>query len=146
MRTKKFTKKELIKLLVKKASGFFYNEEQLEYEKKNNLGNKDQKNIKLNNFEKNNEKRVTVSGNSLIGGVNIEVSNDSNGNELCENDLVLTKKKISTHYIPPDMIAIKILFEIFDKKVDGNDIDKLNDEELLNLKNKLLKELKDEII
>ena len=29
--------------------------------------------------------------------------------------LILLKKKVTTHYIPPDMLAIKILFEIYRK-------------------------------
>ena len=42
------------------------------------------------------------------------------------------------------MIAIKILFEIFDKKVDDSEIENLSDEELIKFKNKLLEELENE--
>ena len=44
------------------------------------------------------------------------------------------------------MIAIKILFEIFENKVDKNEIESLSDNELINLKNQLLEELKNENI
>ena len=42
------------------------------------------------------------------------------------------------------MLAIKILFEIFGEKVSENELEKLSDEELINLKNKLIGEIKNE--
>ncbi|MBQ8425333.1 MAG: hypothetical protein IJX17_04870 [Clostridia bacterium] len=145
MRSKKFTKKELINLLVKKASGFYYTEEQFEYEKKaSNLKNISKTTNDKFNFENNSKNSVIVSGKINILDDTIELSNKQQSYHNTNEDLLLVKKKISTHYIPPDMIAIKILFENFEKKVDGNEIEKLNDEELLNLKNKLLEELKNE--
>ena len=59
-----------------------------------------------------------------------------------DNKLILSKKKITSHYIPPDITAIKILFEIFGKEVDTNSIESLSDQELLDMKDKLLEELK----
>ncbi len=59
-----------------------------------------------------------------------------------EESLVLSKRKVSTHYVPPDMLAIKMLLENDRKKVDS--LSAMTDEELLSLRNKLLNELKQE--
>lgn len=152
MRNKKFTKKDLIKLLVKKASGFYYDEEQTEYEKVQNSSKNSQKIDKKGEkdieIEKNLKKADMVSGKFDIAHDSIILSKE--GNLIKNNDsdsfekLILSKKKVSTHYIPPDMIAIKILFEIFEKKVDANEIENMTDEELFKLKTKLLEELKNE--
>jgi hypothetical protein len=145
MGKKKFSKQNLIDLLVKKANGFYYKEEQLEFEKP-------QKNIKniekpmLNNqnisFFDNYDRGLTQNDKTCDM---IELSNgqDDLSKQISEN-FTLIKKKITTHFIPPDMLAIKILFEIFGKEVGENDIENLTDEELLNLKNKLLTELSNE--
>lgn len=53
--------------------------------------------------------------------------------------LVLVKKKITTHYVPPDMLAIKMLFENNEQKIDT--LSSMTDEELVALKNKLINEL-----
>ena len=42
------------------------------------------------------------------------------------------------------MLAIKILFEIFRKEIDINDIENMSNEELINLKNKLISEISNE--
>lgn len=59
-----------------------------------------------------------------------------------EESLVLSKRKVSTHYVPPDMLAIKMLLENDRKKVDS--LSAMTDEELLSLRSKLLNELKQE--
>lgn len=59
-------------------------------------------------------------------------------NDLCQ-DLVLVKKKVSTHYVPPDMLAIKMLLENNKQKI--NTLSSMTDEELVALKNKLISEL-----
>lgn len=56
--------------------------------------------------------------------------------------LELSKKKITTHYVPPDMLAIKMLLQNDGQAVD--DFSAMSDEELLILKNKLIKEMADE--
>ena len=77
--------------------------------------------------------------------INPEVSNGKPENFKQTNEnLTLVKKKITTHYIPPDMLAIKILFEIFRKEIDINDIENMSNEELINLKNKLISEISNE--
>lgn len=53
--------------------------------------------------------------------------------------MVLVKKKIATHYVPPDMLAIKMLMENDKEKVDS--LSNMTDEELVALKNKLIKEI-----
>ena len=72
------------------------------------------------------------------------VSNDcvKQGEENVNEDikpLTLVKKKVTTHFVPPDMLAIKMLLEI-DKEV-GEDLSLLSSEELLTLANKLKNEL-----
>ena len=56
----------------------------------------------------------------------------------------MVKKKITKHYIPPDMLAIKILFETIKEKVNDDDLNNISDEELIKLKNKLTEELLNE--
>ncbi len=56
-----------------------------------------------------------------------------------KEELKLCKKKISTHYVPPDMLAIKMLLE--DTKENINSLSNMTDEELVSLKNKLILEL-----
>ena len=72
------------------------------------------------------------------------MENDDNVDEN-QQTLVLLKKKVTTHYIPPDMLAIKMLVENFGEEIKNNkkseSIDKLSDEELIELKNKLEKEI-----
>ena len=145
MSKSKFNENDLIKILIKKASGFFYNEELLEYEKTQKLAD---------NSKKDNQKCENISFFDKIDRVNtdiykssdiIEVSNGKPENFKQTNEnLTLVKKKITTHYIPPDMLAIKILFEIFRKEIDINDIENMSNEELINLKNKLISEISNE--
>ena len=136
-----FNREDLINLLIKKASGFYYSEEQYEYEKtqkKDILNAKQYENL---SFFENNDR-----GNNHTKKSNdtIKLSNEITESEEKRN-LILTKKKISTHYVSPDIHAIKILFEIFEKKVGEDNLENLTDEELLDLKNKILKELSNEI-
>ena len=145
MSKSKFNENDLIKILIKKASGFFYNEELLEYEKTQKLAD---------NSKKDNQKYENISFFDKIdrGNTNIYKSSDiievSNGKpenfKQTNENLTLVKKKITTHYIPPDMLAIKILFEIFRKEIDINDIENMSNEELINLKNKLISEISNE--
>ena len=147
MRNKKFTKNELINLLVKKATGFYYDEEQLEYEINSKNSKKiETKSDEVKKLEKSFENDVRVNGKSDKTGDMMNVSSEIIDSNIAGDKLNLTKKKVSTHFVPPDMIAIKILFEIFDKKVDNNEIENISDEELMKLKTKLLEELKNDDI
>ena len=139
MKKKKFSKNDLIEILIKKASGFYYSEEVYEY-------------VKTQNKSKNNEKQLSFYENNEI--FNFSDRDCSNGDSSYDNmklnernestkNLTLAKKKVTTHFIPPDMLAIKALLEIFEEKIDKG-FDKMSDKELLELKNKLLGELKNE--
>ena len=131
--------KQLVDILLKKANGFYYYEEQEEYEKTQNKS-KNYNNSAINlsffdNFDTGNEKQNPTNDT-------IKTSNGTQENE--PQKLTLVKKKITKHYIPPDMLAIKILFEINKEKVNDNDLNSLTDDELLKLKDKLLGELLNE--
>lgn len=52
--------------------------------------------------------------------------------------LELVKKKITTHYVPPDMLAIKMLLQDTEGQIAN--FSTMTDEELIELKNKLIKE------
>ena len=131
--------KQLVDILLKKANGFYYYEEQEEYEKTQNKS-KNYNNSAINlsffdNFDTGNKKQNPTNDT-------IKTSNGTQENE--SQTLTLVKKKITKHYIPPDMLAIKILFEINKEKVNDNDLNSLTDDELLKLKDKLLGELLNE--
>lgn len=55
-----------------------------------------------------------------------------------DNDLVLTKRKVSVKYFPPDLQALQLLHE-YDGVLD--DYSKLTDEQLEQEKQKLLEQL-----
>jgi len=193
MKEKEIKKEEIIKLLLKKANGFYYTEEQFEFERKENKKiNTNQmnlfdllseqknakykiktskntqnpliftKNMQENNndtlncinldknliLQKNNKKVirkkvVTGDGKNETMGDIMELSNKCS-NYCGDDNLVLVKKKVSNHYVPPDITAIKILFEIFDEKVNEGDIESMTDDELIKLKKQLLEEIENE--
>lgn len=146
--TDKFCMQDLKRLLIKKAQGFYFSEEQTEFESsssktkpanKNSLQNlgseiltcekkdiqctKKQKDLQPQADEKNQELKNTCKEQNFLGGLN----EDSPA-------LVVVKKKVSTHFVPPDSLAIKMLFEIFGKEIAGedaqSDIEKLSNDEL----------------
>ncbi len=140
-----FEKKDLIEILIKKASGFYYDEVVNEFEKTQNKPNNSEKYINYDDLYKNLNSCVTDS--TINNNSNVIIKTSDEKPELSKQDLynlTLSKKKVTTHYIPPDMLAIKILFEIFGEKVSENELEKLSDEELINLKNKLIGEIKNE--
>ena len=128
----------LIKILLKKAEGYYYTEEQEDYEKAQNKSF-DSK-ITYNNisfFDKND----TLEHNTTSLNDNIKSQNEDNKKRQSIQNLVMVKKKITKHYIPPDMLAIKILFETIKETVKDDDMNNISDEELLKLKDKLIGEL-----
>ena len=128
--------KFLIETLLKKAEGFYYTEEQEDYEKtqnKSTLQSIQYKNISI--FDK----IDTPKPNNNITNDTIKSLNEKE-QQNTEN-LIMVKKKITKHYIPPDMLAIKILFETIKEKVNNDDLNNISDNELLKLKEKLLGEL-----
>ena len=129
MSKNKFTYKDVIDLLIKKASGFYYSEEQYEYEKTQ----------KKSNIVKNQSNFTQI--NSQITFFNEDKSEEELNQE--NKNLTLSKKKVTTHYVSPDMLAIKILLEIYGEKMN-DDISHLSNNELIELKNKLIKDLQNE--
>ena len=138
---KNFSQQDLIDLLIKKASGFYYTEEQFEYEKTQNKSKSNEININNLSFFDNFD---TGKNQNKTSNDTIKTSNEIKNSQESSN-LTLIKKKIATHYISPDINAIKILFEIFKNKVGESDVENLSDEELIKLKNNLFKELFDDI-
>ena len=122
----KFLNKENLKkiknILIKKSEGYFFSEEVLEY----------QNNTKPIENEK--VKQITIFNDD---------ENENKPNE--ENkDLTLIKKKVTTHYVPPDLLAIKMLIEIFGKEVtdkDDDNLTSLSDNELMTLKREVIQKL-----
>ena len=55
------------------------------------------------------------------------------------NQMILVKRKVTTHQMPPDMAALKLL-----SGEEQYSLESLTDEELLSLKQKFLEELKEE--
>lgn len=162
---KSFDKLKLMDALVKRAEGFFYTEEVSEFsiveqkdkdknnseeilENKSNFIEIENDNI-LENI--NNKKSLKNSGSKIKEQENTELylgqnvgSGTSNCGVINENskNLMLVKKKVTTHYIPPDLSAIKILLEDFGQEIKGNDmLDDMSDDELLKLRNEIVKEL-----
>lgn len=103
------------KILVKKAEGYFYDEESLEYVQKPQK--EEDKQLSFDDFT--NKKTSQISNN-----------------ELC-----LVKKKVTSHYIPPDMIAIKILLENFGENMSSSNLENMSEEELIDYKNKLIESI-----
>lgn len=102
------------KILVKKAEGYFYDEESLEFVQK---PQKEDNQLSFDDFT---SKKKTQTSNS----------------ELC-----LVKKKVTSHYIPPDMIAIKILLENFGENMSSSNLENMSEEELIDYKNKLIENI-----
>ena len=123
--------KKIKEVLIKKAEGFFYDEETLEYVNNEDISIKQSK-----------EKEI-VTKISKIERENKSEDNKSIQSVQEKEKLILVKKKTTSHYIPPDMLAIKILLEIYGEKIN-DDISNLSNNELIALKNKLIKELQNE--
>ena len=105
-------------VLIKKAEGFFYNEEILEY-----------------TTEDGKIKKVITTEDAENKTNKMESKTRCEREQNKENKLTLSKKKVTTHYIPPDLLAVKMLVEIYGKKIDsGNELEKLEYQELINLK------------
>ena len=131
----------LIKILLKKAEGYFYTEEQEDYEKSQNKSISSKIQCENISFFENYD---TVNNKSNNQNAKIKTVNDISEKKENHQNLVMVKKKITKHYIPPDMVAIKILFETIKEKVGDEELENISDDELLKLKNKLTEELLNE--
>lgn len=146
---------KLIKLLIKKAEGFFYTEESFEY----SYSDKPKKSTSQISFfddetdeQKENKKScvncVTKTGNGKNSVVDLNCEGgkklkENTKGKQCDEDkqaATLVKKKVATHFVPPDMLAIKMLLEINESKI-GGDLSGLSDEELASKINELKNEL-----
>ena len=114
---------KLKKILLKKAEGFFYTEEINEYQQNS----------------KNDSEQISIFDESSTK-LKKTKNNDQNKQTL---NLILSKKKVTTHYIPPDMLAIKMLIENFGEKIkdDDDNLLSLSDEELYSLQENLIREI-----
>lgn len=65
-----------------------------------------------------------------------EYAPTKDGEDLAQMELV--KRKISSHFVAPDMSAIKLLLG---EESGDSAISKMSDQELVELKNKLIREL-----
>lgn len=161
-----FDKSKLMDALVKRAEGFFYTEEVCEYsldevkiKDKKNAENIDEINndsslleMKDLNKNKSSKKNSKKSVSKNIDCENDElyfVKNEGRNNKKCDGvvnenikDLMLIKKKVTTHYIPPDLSAIKMLIENFGQEMKSTKIfDEMSDEELLSMREEILKDI-----
>ena len=149
--------KQLNKLLVKKAEGFYYTEEAYEYTLETKKESVKQVSFFDDNLnadkEENNENKIITKISSK--GVSKKQQNKNNGlksgqeeiltgdikEKIVQNEnqqsLTLSKKKVTTHFVPPDMLAIKMLYEITSHE-DNSDYDSLTDEEIKSLIKSLL--------
>lgn len=147
----KISKKSIIDLIVKKAKGYVYYEEQYEFEKTQNSAKnaeKIDKNYNLFEFLENNKNFDMGINDSSKVSDKIEVQGktedfDDPPKSFSSNGLTLVKKKVTSHYVSPDMSAIKILLDLTNER-DSDDLESLSDEELLKLRNQLIEEIKNE--
>ena len=99
-------------ILIKKAEGYFYSEESLEYVLK------------------------PQQDDQLCFDDVIKKKNDKKS--ISQEPFNLVKKKVTSHYIPPDMLAIKILLENFGEKMSENQFETMSESELIEYKNNLI--------
>ena len=141
---------QLNKLLIKKAEGFYYTEEAYEYSLENkkeaktaqlsffdeaNANEIENKNF-LKTFKKGVSKKQQNKNDDLKSGQEEIFGGDLFKEKKVQNEdqqtLTLSKKKVTTHFVPPDMLAIKMLFEIASRE-NNVSYDSLTDEELVAL-------------
>ncbi len=141
---------ELKEILIKKSKGFYYTEETVEFTE--NATGKSVNVVEMDNGikvfglkrkrgrpKKILSKAVTFSNESEKSGVDLT---QKEGINASKQENIVVKRKITTHYVPPDMLAIKMLFENFGEKVES--LENLSDEEILSLKRKLMSEWEEE--
>ena len=154
--------KKLLKLLEKRAQGFTYKEVQEEFLiEKENFENTTGKEVLLtkendaslpNKCEKNDDVKNEVQENYVV---ELQQKRGRGRPKKCEtkskqekSKMVLVKKKVHTFFVPPDMIAIKMLFDMQDEKPkevdDVMDLALRRKKLLDNIKRELIGEMEDE--
>ena len=127
---------ELRKILIKKAKGFYYKEETVEFT--------ENMQAKIKRPRGRPRKSALKADTYLIEkekcGVDLDCKRENANENKFENSVV--KRKITTNYVPPDMLAIKMLFENFGEKIDL--LENMSDEEILQMKKEILQEWREE--
>ena len=155
MKKIKVDKDKLLEAIVKRAEGFYYTEEIFEYSKKETKKKIEECDPEEENLpseklvsKKNGSKRSKLKNMDIYSVCNKsgdEENIESWSGETHENEqgLELLKKKITTHYVPPDMSAIKIIIENFGKEINSGNmlVDEMSDEELLKMRRDLIEKL-----
>ena len=118
-------------ILLKKAEGYFYDEEVYEYQRTPN--------DEQINKNKNEEKAVSCQLNFFDSDIKLKQATKKRNNSM-----QLTKKKVTTHHVPPDLSAIKMLYELYGNFKDENDLSKLTDKEIAALKKEIINNLNEE--
>lgn len=54
--------------------------------------------------------------------------------------MIMTKRKVTTHHVPPDTTAIKLLLDL---ATESTDLTQLSEEELEKMRDELIKKLQD---
>jgi len=155
---------EIYRILLKKAKGFYYDEITTEYvcDKKPIKTCNAEDDVQLSLFDEKTAKtkekyknKVTILKSNDKSAVNLKCEEDVDGSFIFSKDnkmegekaidesveqITMAKKKVTTHFVPPDLAAIKMLLENFEK-ID-EPFDNLSTEELISLARKLQKDLK----
>lgn len=114
----------LKQILYKKARGYKYKEEVEEYQ-----------------VEEEKEKKGATAVSEQLDFSSLDI--DFKQVKKNSKKMTLIKKKVSSHHVPPDLTAIKMLLDYFVVKDDSKDYSTLSDKELEKLKNSLIDQLKD---
>ncbi len=104
-------------ILIKKAEGYNYKEETEEY-----VAKVEQENEQLNFLNENNPTCLSPPKKS-------------------KQSMTLSKKKVSSHHIPPDLSAVKMLLDYFVSSKTDINLESLSDSELKAMRDDLIKKL-----
>lgn len=143
--------KKLMKLLEKRAKGFSYREVQEEFliEKQNPAtaenagGTKEEVGAQLSTSEKKCDAKTGIVEDGVI---EFAPKRKRGRPKKCETKqaqtgVVLVKRKVHTFFVPPDMIAIKMLFDLQTETPTSVDV-----MDLAARRKKLLDEIKQELV
>ena len=154
--------KKLTKLLEKRAKGFVYQEIQEEFSVVESQNNEDlKKNINADfcnenkgqneaelaqqnlDENKNFDAKIGVLDSGVIESAPKRKRGRPKKQPKPKENLVLVKKKVHTFYVPPDMTAIKMLYELDGKKFENTKYDVMD---LAEKRKTLLEEITNELM
>ena len=139
----------IMKLVEKRAKGFSYQEIQEEFaaveeKPKQNILPQDEQNTGENNKHEKKYDAKNESGNSIV--IELPQKRKKGRPKKCEkekpSEMVLVKKRVHTFFVPPDMIAIKMLYDM-QTNVSTNKDDVMD---LAMRRKELLDKIKEELI